>query len=115
MASVGTAQAVTVVAATGTVSSKLQPGGSADLTLTINNPNSYAVTVIAVQQSGPITVSGGSGCTSDSGSEPSLTLGNSGVSVSTQSGLAVSVPSGSGQAVHIANGATMTTASDSGC
>ncbi len=104
-ASVGTVQTVTVLAATGTPTSKLHPGASADLTLTISNPNASPVTLVSVTQHGTVTVVGGTGCT------PS----NSGVTVPTQSGLSISVASGTSVVVHIPNGASMSTSSANGC
>ncbi len=106
VASIGTTKSVTVIAATGTANSKLFPGTSADLTLTLNNPNSYPVTIVSIAQnpSGSITVNGGVGsCTT------------TGVTVSTQSGLAISVASGNNVVVHIPDGASMSTSSSSGC
>ncbi|MEO9181090.1 MAG: hypothetical protein ABI298_05510 [Acidimicrobiales bacterium] len=106
VASVGTTKSVTVVAATGTADSKLFPSGSADLTLTLNNPNSYPVTIVSVAQnlSGSIAVHGGTGICS-----------NTGVTVSLQTGLAISVASGNNVVVHIPNGASMSASSSSGC
>ena len=104
--STGTSAAVTVQAvASGTVSSKLVPGGSADLLVQLDNPN-RTVTVVGVAQDTSRTaqVVGGSGCTA----------ANSGVSVTTQTGLAVAVGTGT-QVVHIANGAGMAAGSASGC
>ena len=101
-ASVGTASNVTLLAASGTPTSLLSPGGSADLLVTLNNPNSYAVTIVGAAQNGTVTAVGGSGCTT------------SGVSVPTQSGLTISVASGT-HTVTISNGALMSSSSDSGC
>jgi hypothetical protein len=94
---------VTLVGATGTVSSKLIPGATADLSLQLNNPNGYAVTVTGISQNGTVTVVGGSGCTT------------SGVSVPTKAGLSVTVASGNNAVAHIPNGASMDISSDSGC
>ena len=103
-ASVGTAQSVTVIAASGTVSSKLIPGISADLLVELDNPNSYSVTITGIAQNGSVTPVGGSG-----------TCTTTGVSVPTQTGLSITVASGTNILVHIPNGASMSTASDSGC
>jgi hypothetical protein len=119
--SVGTPLAVTVQAATGTVTNKLFPGSIAgtvtggDLTLTIDNPNSGAVKITGINQSGPVTVVSGGGCTDDSGTWPSLTFGNSGVSVPNQTGLSVSVGSGLSQVVTVAHAVSMSTSSASAC
>src|SRR5207302_11026009 len=60
--SVGSPVQVTVQAVTtGTPSSKLMPGGSADLLVQLNNPNAYSVTIVGISQNG--TVVDGSGCT----------------------------------------------------
>lgn len=104
-ASVGTAQAVTIVAASSTPTSSLSPGGTADLVVTLNNPNSYAVTLTGIAQNGAVSPVPSGSCTG----------ANAGVSVATQSGLAISVASGSGQTVHIPDAAAMTAASDSSC
>lgn len=104
-ATVRHATAVTVLAATGTPSSKLHPGASADLTLTITNPNSFPVKIVSISQKAtPLTVVGGTSCTA----------GNSGVTVPTQSGLSISVTPGT-TSVHVPNGASMSTSSANGC
>lgn len=103
--SVATPQAVSVVALTGgdAPTSLLQPGGTADVILRLNNPNAYAVTLVAVTGSTPITVdSNHSGCTT------------TGVTFTNQSGLSISVPSGS-SLVHIPGAAAMDTTSLSAC
>ena len=103
-ASVGTVQSVTVLAASGTPASLLVPGASAELVLSISNPNSYALTLTGIAPNGTITVSGGSGCTAV----------NSGVSVSTLSGLSLSISAGT-STVRIPAGIQMTSGSASGC
>jgi hypothetical protein len=105
-ATTGTASAVTVQAVgSGSPTSSLIPGSSADLLVQLNNPNSYPVTIVAVSQTGSaFTVTGGTGCTS----------ANSGVSVPTVTGLSIAVGTGT-QLVHIANGTAMSSASASGC
>ena len=103
-ATTGTVQSVTVLAASGTPASLLVPGGSAELLLTISNPNAYAVTLAGITQNGSLTVSGGSGCTA----------ANSGVAVAAQTGLTVSIPAATNTVVVLA-GIQMTAASDSGC
>jgi len=103
VASAGSTQSVTVVAASGTPSSLLIPGASADLLVELNNTNTYAVTITGISQNGSVSAVGGSGCTT------------TGVSVPTQTGLNISVASGTGVVVHVPNGASMSTASASGC
>lgn len=101
----GTVQPVTVQALVGgdAPSSKLQPGGTADVILRLSNPNSFALTLTAVTGGSPITAdSGHSGCTT------------TGVSFVNQSSLSISVPSGS-SLVHLPGAASMGTTSSSGC
>lgn len=132
---------LTAVAGTGPTN-KLWPGVTAgttsgstaggDLVLSVSNSQSIPIKITSVTQNGPITVSGGSGCTSDSGTGTNIsTLGNSDVYVSasaptgvggstaytTYSGFtAISVSANSSsQAVTIPNSVTMTSGSNSGC
>jgi hypothetical protein len=109
-ASTGTPLSVTVLQASGTVTNKLYPGGSGDLRVKLDNPNSYPVTIVAIAAgSGTVTSSGGVGaCT------------NTGVSVSPQSGLNIPVASDASPptypvSVIIPGGVSMSTNSDSGC
>ncbi len=104
-ASLGTPTSVTVVAASGTVSSDLQPNSTADLLVEVQNPNSYALTLTGISENGStVTPVGGSGCTS----------ANSGISVPTQSGLSITIPTGT-NVIHIPNGAAMSSSSASAC
>ena len=103
-ATTGTAKRVTVIAATGTVKSKMIPGGSADLLVELDNPNSFPVVITDISQNGALSVVGGTNCTA----------ANSGVSVPTQSGLDVTIPTGD-TLVHVPNGASMSSTSNSGC
>jgi len=103
-ASVGTASPVTVLEATGTVTNKLYPGTTGDLLLTLDNPNTYPVTIYSVSGNGTVTGSGGIGM-----------CANTGVSVAAQSGLNVAVGSGSSVNVLIPGAAQMSSSSDSGC
>jgi hypothetical protein len=98
-ASVGAAQAVTIVAASGTPSSSLTPGGTADLVVTLNNPNTYSVTITSVSQNGAVTPVPNGSCSA----------ANAGVSVPSQNGLTISIAPGSGQTVHIPSGTSMAT------
>ena len=60
----GTSQTVTVEAVTsGSPSSTLLPGGTADLLVQLQNSASTAVTIVAISQNGPATPVGGNGCT----------------------------------------------------
>jgi hypothetical protein len=105
-ATAGTAQAVTVVAANGTPSSTLSPGGSADLLVELDDPNSYSVIITSISENGTtVTPVGGSGCTT----------ANNGVSVPALSGLSITVPSGTNVVVDVPNSVAMSASSASGC
>jgi hypothetical protein len=103
-ATTGAPSAITVLAATGTVTNKLAPGTTGDLRLTLNNPNSGAVTITGVAGNGVVTASGGIGSCSTTG-----------VSVPNQSGLSVSVASGSSVSVVIPGAVAMNASSSTGC
>lgn len=102
-ASAGPVSDVTVVAVTtGTPSSKLIPGGTADLLIQISNPNIYAVTLFSISQNG-------------SGSATGCTNAGSTATVPTQTGLNITIPAGSNQLVHVPSGIAMTTAAATDC
>lgn len=97
---------ITMVAATATPDSLLVPGQSADLTMTLDNPNDFAVQIISIapDPTRPVTATGGEGeCT------------NTGVAVDAQTGLDVVVASGDGVVVHLPHAVSMGTNSESGC
>ena len=103
---VGSARAVSVVAATGTPSTPLYPGGVGDVTLTVDNPNSFPVRIIDLGPSpaAPVTANGGVGpCTM------------TGVTVSSLTGLDIVVPPGDGDVIDVPGAVTMGPASQSGC
>jgi hypothetical protein len=103
-------QSVTVLQTTGTVTNKLYPGGSGDLVVKLDNPNSYPVDIESVAAgTGTVIGSGGIGACTDTG-----------VSASPQTGLSISVASDASPPNHpvpvvIRNGVSMSTSSDSGC
>jgi hypothetical protein len=66
-ASAGTLRPVVINATAGTSSTPLLPGGTGDVTLTVDNPNSFDVTVVSVAGSGAITALGNPACTAHSG------------------------------------------------
>lgn len=105
----GKPQSVTVIEATGTVTNKLYPGGSGDLKLTLDNPNSYPVIIVGISGNGTVTGSGGIG-----------TCSTTGVTVNAKTGLTLSVasdpaPPNNPVTYVIANGVSMNGTSDSGC
>ena len=104
VASVGSPVTVHIIPATATPTNTLIPGGTSDLTLTLNNPNSFAVTLVGIAQNGN-GPDPGSGCTAS----------NSGVSVPSQTGLSIPVASGASVNITIPNGASMSAASASAC
>jgi predicted ribosomally synthesized peptide with SipW-like signal peptide len=58
---------VSIEAIAGTPGTPLLPGSTGDVTLTVNNPNTFDVTLVAVSGSGAITAVGNAACTADSG------------------------------------------------
>jgi hypothetical protein len=100
---------------TGTVTSSLLPGGTADLHMTVTNPNQFQVKITAIQQtpSTSITVTGGIGTGAGR-----CTTANAGVSVSlTQPSLpfTITAVNGATQIVDLSGGASMTVGSATGC
>ena len=100
----GMARAITVVQSTGTVATTLYPGATSDLMVELDNPNSFAVDIVGVTGSGPVTSSGGIGsCTT------------TGVTVPTQKGLSIAVAPGVDVVVDIPDEVAMGPSSSSGC
>lgn len=107
-ASTGSLQPVTVTALAGgdAPASLLVPGGpAAQVVLRVDNPNSFAVTLVSVTGGpGAVTASGGLG-----------TCTTTGVVFADQSGLAVPVGASGTTLVRLPRAASMTSASDNGC
>jgi hypothetical protein len=103
--STGTMSTVTLSATAGSASTPLYPGGTGDVSLEVNNPNSYAVTLVSVTGNGSITHDAGhSGCTT------------TGVTFTNQSGLSTAIPaSASNYQVHLSGAVSMGSSSSSGC
>jgi hypothetical protein len=103
-ASTGTVQNVTVMEASGTVTSPLYPGNTAgDLLLKIVNPNSYSLTLTSITLNSPATPdSGHSSCTT------------TGVSLNADTGLTITVPTGT-TTLDVPNAVSMSSSSSSGC
>ncbi len=101
----GTMSTVTLSATAGSPSTPLYPGGSGDVSLEVNNPNSYPVTLVSVSGNGTITPdSGHSACTT------------TGVTFSNQSGLSTNIPaSTTNYPVHLSGAVSMSTSSSNGC
>lgn len=104
-------QPVSVLPATGTPSNDLYPGGTANLRVTIDNTNGFAVTIVAIAQdtTTALGVTGGNGCTKT----------NAEVSVPTNTsptGTPTLVLAGhTTKSLTIVTGATMGTTSATGC
>ena len=94
-----------IVTGPATVTSRLVPGGSADLVVSLTNPNPFAVTITGISQNGAITVTDGGACNA----------ATAGVSVPTSSTLSVAVAANSSGLVHLAGAVVMSDSSDNGC
>ena len=104
-ASTGALQTVTVAAFVGgdAPSSQLLPGGTADVILRVNNPNTYAVTLVSV--SGNVSIM-------PDGSHSSCT--KTGVTFTNQTSLSINVPTGS-SLIDLSGAASMDSTSSTGC
>ena len=98
---------------TGSPSASLMPGGSGELLVRVTNPNAQSVTIVSVVQGGGVAVSHATGCTADPAWPGSL--GNSGVSVASSTGLSIPVAAGATTLVHLPAAAVMSTGSAAGC
>jgi hypothetical protein len=103
-ASVGSMQTVTLAAATATPKTSLLPGATGDVTLEVDNPNSFPVTLVNVTQAGAITA--------DSG-HPSCT--DTAVTFTNQTSLGQTVPPSSTVTVDLPGAVAMGQASSPGC
>jgi hypothetical protein len=104
-ATTGTMTAVTLSATAGSPSTPLYPGATGDVSLEVNNPNSYAVTLVSVTGNGTITPDAGhSACTT------------TGVTFSNQTGLNMTVPAGAtNDRIDLGGAVSMSTSSSNGC
>ena len=96
---------VTLSATAGSASTPLYPGGTGDVSLEVNNPNPYAVTLVSVAGSGTISHDlGHSACTT------------TGVTFTNQSGLSTTIPAtATNYQIHLSGAVSMSPASSSGC
>jgi hypothetical protein len=105
-AAAGTAQPLSTVATSASVTSLLYPGGpAADVTLAVQNPNPYPVTITGVAADGPVTATGGIGTCTTHG----VTL------VAPTAGLPFTVSPSATATVTLASAAQMSTAAENGC
>ena len=93
----------TTVAGSAITSGLLYPGSSGDVKITVNNPNTYPVTLTSVTPNGAPTASGGTGTCSTTG--VTLTGGSSGTTI----------PANGSATLTLNNAASMSSASDTGC
>ena len=101
----GTMSTVTLNATAGSPSTPLYPGGTADVSLEVNNPNAYAVTLRSVTGNGTIQPDAGhAGCTT------------TGVTFTSQTGLTTTIPANAnGARIDLTGAVTMSTSSSNGC
>ena len=104
-ASTGTMSTVTLNATAGTPLTPLYPGGTGDVSLEVNNPNAYTVSLVSVTGNGPITHDAGhSGCLA------------TGVTFTDQTGLTKSIPASTNNfQINLAGAVSMDSSSSSGC
>jgi hypothetical protein len=106
-AKAGTAQALTTLDASASVTNTLVPGGSGDFAITVSNPNAYPVSVTAVTLNGAAVGSGGIGACTTTG----VTISQSAIDAT----LPFTVPAGSTHTDVVASGASMGNTSSNGC
>ena len=106
-AKAGSAQDLTTVDASASVVNTLVPGGTGDFAITVSNPNAYPVSVSAVTLNGSVTGTGGTGTCTTTG----VTISQSAIDAT----VPFTVPAGGTYTDVVANGASMTNASDDGC
>ncbi|HSK58701.1 MAG TPA: hypothetical protein VK935_06570, partial [Actinomycetospora sp.] len=93
----------TTVAGSAITSGLLYPGSSGEVKITVNNPNTYPVTLTSVTPNGAPTASGGTGTCSTTG--VTLTGGSSGTTI----------PADGSVTLTLKDAASMSSASDTGC
>ena len=100
----GSMQKVMISSATATPTSELQPGGTADVTLEVTNPNNFTVTLVSVVGSGNIFAdSGHPGCTT------------TGVTFTDQTSLNTPISAGATATIDLPGAAAMSSASSADC
>lgn len=99
-----TAQNLTLSDASASTSAQLYPGGTGDVKVKVTNPNSFAVTITAVNGAGSITSDKGAGCDAATG-----------VSFTNQTGLTQAVGAGATVTFTLTGAAAMASTSASSC
>ena len=105
-AKAGTASALTLNDASASTTADLYPGANGSVKVSITNPNSFPVRITAVskQAAGSITSDKGASCNASTG-----------VTFTTQSGLALDLAAGATSTFTLANAVSMSNASDNTC
>ena len=103
---VGNMQTVTLATATATPTTPLLPGGTGDVSLSVDNPNNFAVTLVSVAQAQSSTI------TADSGHPDCTTTG---VTFTSQTGLTKTIQANSTASVDLAGAVSMDKSSSAGC
>jgi hypothetical protein len=98
------AQALTTVDVSASTSATLYPGATGDVTLSIDNPNPYPVTVTDVVGSGPIDSDATAECDASTG-----------VTFADQTGLSLDVPAGGDATFTLGGSAQMDNSSHTSC
>jgi hypothetical protein len=93
---------VTLAATAGPPSTPLYPGGTGDVALKVNNPNSFAVTLVSVVATGG-TITASNGCSP------------TGVSFTNQTGLSIPIAASATVQVHLSGAASMSSSSANAC
>jgi hypothetical protein len=99
-----TAQVLTTIDASASTTAQLYPGGTGDMKLRINNPNSYNVRVTSVTGSGSITSDKGAACNAATG-----------VTFTNQSAQTLDVPAGTAVTFTLTGAVAMSNSSDNSC
>lgn len=103
-AKAGTISALTTVDASASTTAQLYPGGTGDVKLTVNNPNSFPVVVTAVAGNGTITSDKGSACNASTG-----------VTFTDTTGLSTTVAASGSATITLTGKAAMSSSSDNSC
>jgi hypothetical protein len=108
-ASVATAQSVTISA--GTAGTQLFPGGSADVALSISNPNAFAVRISSLQLDASQGVAG----FGVDGGHTGCNLGSLGFTTQTNSGSGWTVPANGSIGLDLVNAVSMNATAVNAC
>ena len=102
--SASTATLLPALGAHGVPTTRLVPGGTADVAVEVTNPNTFAVTVVSATAGGVVTVDAG---------HPTCTPAS--VSFTNPGGLTVMIPASTTQALSFAGAASMSISAPNAC